>query len=63
MKVGIGSVSIKYLTFLHRVGVSFGELERGIPSLIVDMAFFTLLHVGSINKLRRITTCKKLILV
>jgi len=48
---------------LHRVGASFGELERGIPSLIVDMAFFTLLHVGSINKLRRITTCKKLILV
>ena len=62
MKVGIGSVSIKYLTFLHRVEVLFGELERGIPSLIVDMAFF-LLYVDSINKLRRITTCKKLILV
>jgi|ETNmetMinimDraft_25_1059894.scaffolds.fasta_scaffold01514_2 hypothetical protein len=61
MKVGIGSVSIKYLTFLHRVEVLFGELERGIPSLIVDMAFF-LLYVDSINKLRRITTCKKLIL-
>ena len=62
MKVGIGSVSIKYLTFLHRVEVLFGELEQGIPSLIVDMAFF-LLYVDSINKLRRITTCKKLILV
>ncbi len=61
MKVGIGSVSIKYLTFLHRVEVLFGELEQGIPSLIVDMAFF-LLYVDSINKLRRITTCKKLIL-
>ena len=61
MKVGIGSVSIKYLTFLHRVEVLFGELEQGIPSLIVDIAFF-LLYVDSINKLRRITTCKKLIL-